>query len=525
MKKRLSSLVMLGLICSTLTFGTTTPAHAVDCATHTSTEKTFRFASIPAKMASDESYIELRMGIKNTTGLNAYYKVDFFVDTFDAYNLIGTTSVGWIANGTWGLHRLYWDPPAGYAGIRWLQNRVWRQNPSTQVWEMVSWSSDGGSQIRIVDTMATLTSPSYLASVFAEPLRLSWDMSIFNSATLGPQYVTDRVNEMATLGITTLIVAYPEMVSAGAGPFYPADPSLGLYPPGVTTIPDSNPSNTSPNFDVIGAILHAACIQDMRVLIGLGRGAAPWLDLDNNPTVTAMNNEADREKLVAQDLYNKYGKDDYYGKAFYGWYNTYEANDFTPGHAMTFYNRAADNMRGMGPEKPVMLAPAGTPIGMTSTLASATSDIFAFGDAVAMGYIDSRATCQPNNCGGFTPPAYTGNPQLRIVDLDNIFQEYENYLGAWPTKHIWSNTEVWRKNNPNDPPQWVGTCAEMKSQTETERWHVEQMMTNEMFSSFKGGTNTSTIPATGATQWYYDYSMFWTRGGPGYSGSPALCAP
>lgn len=534
-------------------------------------EDEFRLTSIPGKIASDESLIEVRMGVKNISGANAYYKVDFFVDTFDASNLIATATTayvtpltphamdghanegkweiasnsdGYIPNGQWGLFSYKWDPPSSYVGTRWLQQRTWRRTSPTGTWVQVDWSSDGGEKIRIVDTISTLKSPSYFGAVFVEPGRVNADINVLNNATTGAQYVYDRVEEMAWLGIETLVIAYPELVSNGWGPYYNASTSLpdGVYPYSPAAWPDPSPgpggANTNtPDFDLIGTIIHAACIFDMKVAIGLGRGHEPWIVLDT-ATKTAMNTEADQVQAVAADLYNKYGKNPYYGKAFWGFYNSFETNTFGNNHGMYFYDRTAGWLDQQGPDLPMLVSPAGTPTGISgTTLSNSLADIFLYQDSVGAGYVDTRNACVPG-CGAAY--SYTYVPANRIgtitgglaADLGVIFNEYKtNHGGAGgpgTVKHIWSNTEAWRQANASDYAQSTGSCKnpnQLKTQLETERWYVGQMMVNEMFANFKSWRNTNAyIPTVnGSAQWYIDYSIYWTAGAPNYTGSPAIC--
>src|SRR5205814_4466397 len=126
-------------------------------------------------------------------------------------------------------------------------------------------------------------------------------------------------------------------------------------------------------------------------------------------------------RRVVQELWDRYG----HHPSLYGWYLTHEMNDLA--RASAYYNPMADFCHSVSPDKPVLVAPAGTPIVDKTSLERSHVDIFAYQDAVGSGYIPYQNTYQPDK---------------RRVMLETIYPQYK----AWheeTDKHLWADLETW----------------------------------------------------------------------------------
>lgn len=271
-----------------------------------------------------------------------------------------------------------------------------------------------------------------------------------------PRDVRDDMNSMHDIGIDTVVFTYSEYLLAGWGAFY--DSSLPEL------------AESSVEFDVLEAVLDAAERNGQHVYVGLGRGDdlyLTYLGFDDPERLAAGLDWAER---LSTDIWEKYGDSD----AFYGWYLTHEAANIAG--ANSFYDPITEYLRGFSPDKPVMVAPSGTPIASNAVISNSEADVFAYQDAVGAGYIGPIATCLPA-CEGphatfSSGYAYTFNPDNRIADLGALFETYS----SWHTdsdKIIWSDLEVWEMAGPAYSGAYAASFDRVLQQIDAQAPHVD----------------------------------------------------
>jgi hypothetical protein len=190
---------------------------------------------------------------------------------------------------------------------------------------------------------------------------------------------------------------------------------------------------------------------------------------------------------VAHELWQRYGAH----RSFYGWYLTHEMNDLA--RASAYYDPIAEFCHGLAPEKPVLVAPAGTPVVTPELLASSAVDIFAYQDAVGTGYV---------------PYKYTYRPENRIAMLDAIYEEYS----AWHAntgKHFWSDLEIWQMDGSQGyGGSYPASFSRVKQQIDIECRYAE-MLTGYAYHGFLQAPGASfEKPVAQAQELYQDYLDF-----------------
>lgn len=439
-----------------------------------------RFLTIPARAVSARSVVELRLSIDNSSPSPRTYTVDLYVNTARIAPTINTT----VAGSSSALVSVPWSP-GSLTGPHTVDYQV---HLDAALVSSGSWPLE-------VQAASTPALP-YLTAMWIEPGHVGNDPA----ATAGD--VRARVDEMHALRVDTLIIAYVEY----GRPYYPSQiPELGRQ---VTT------------FDVIGTILDQASRNGMHVIVGLGRGPKGALNFDGPAysTEQEMDDAAAFGERVAGELYNLYG----HQSSFYGWYLSHEANDYT--HAKYFYDQMARRLDQFGPEKPVLVAPAGTPIGIdTDYLNNSEVDIFAYQDAVGPGYVGPGTTCsaEPHILGitlslTCRPYTYTYKPYNRIGDLDEIFSAYK-WWHEGTRKHIWADTEIWQMDGPLYQNAYAAPCTRLRDQMAAEINHVEQMTGYESFGYLRSPQNTTAMTRKGAAELYDGYHAYIT------GATPTLC--
>jgi hypothetical protein len=241
----------------------------------------------------------------------------------------------------------------------------------------------------------------------------------------------NAIDRYDDIGISGLIITYPEDIYAGGGFYYPSQ-VFAEY-------------SMRPAFDVVGTILSQASTNGQHVFVGLGRGPdllLTWTGFDDRGRIQAA---LAHSKKVATELWSLYGNE----PSFYGWYLTHEANDIEKA-SRAYYNPMVDFLRTFAADKPVLVSPAGTPILSPDILAKSKVDIFAYQDAVGAGYV---------------PFEYTFDPQQRIKALDEVFASYAQ--AHRPSgKHLWANVEIWQMDGPtyglSYPPQFERVRKQMQ---------------------------------------------------------------
>ncbi|MCL4218475.1 MAG: hypothetical protein KJ052_15925, partial [Candidatus Hydrogenedentes bacterium] len=175
----------------------------------------------------------------------------------------------------------------------------------------------------------------------------------------------------------------------------------------------------------------------------------------------------------------------------FGWYLTHEMNDLK--RAGAYYNPLALYCKSLAPEKPVLVAPAGTPIVTHSLLASSAVDIFAYQDAVGAGYVPYKNTFQPNK---------------RIATLDGIFAKYRA-LHKDTGKHLWADLEIWEMDGThNYGGAYPAAFERVKRQIEIESRHAG-MLTGYSYHGYLQAPNAgSEKPDAQARKLFEEYAAY-----------------
>lgn len=232
--------------------------------------------------------------------------------------------------------------------------------------------------------------------------------------------IRDSVDAMHSVGIQFLILAY---VEAG-GTFYA--PLSIRYPERGTGVPlpggGRGEGQVSP-VDVYEIVLSQASKRGMGVYVGMSRGGDLHLlwEFDKPGWGDRLAAALEIGRTMARELHTRYG----HHRSFIGWYPTHEVNDLA--RAAAFYDPIAIACRELAPERTVLVAPAGTPMGSKEILARSEADIFCWQDAVGSGYV---------------PFENTWKPERRIAMLEEIFTRYRTWHEG-SRKHMWTDLEFW----------------------------------------------------------------------------------
>ena len=289
--------------------------------------------------------------------------------------------------------------------------------------------------------------------------------------------VKDCVEAMDRLGVRILILAYVEYM----GQFY--------YPSAIEFF-DADAqrlsSGTGCDFDLVGAFLSEADARGMYVFLGLGRSGDTNLlwEFDRPDWDERNARAAGTANKVASELWQRYGDH----PSFYGWYLSHEMADLA--RASAHYDPVARHCHGLAPEKPVLVAPAGTPVITPELLAASAVDIFAYQDAVGAGYV---------------PYEYTYLPEKRMAMLDEVYTKYAAWH-ATSSKHFWSDLEIWEMNGSQGyGGSFPASFLRVKQQIDIECRHAEVLTAYAYHGYMQAGGGSSEKPVPLAQTLYSDY--------------------
>jgi len=259
------------------------------------------------------------------------------------------------------------------------------------------------------------------------------------------QDVRDGVDACRDLGMTGLIITYPESIYSGQGFYYPSHAFA---------------EHRAHSFDVVGTILNQASKNGQRVFVGLGRGPdllLTWTGFDDRKRISTS---LAHSMKVAAELWGLYGRE----PSFYGWYLSHEANDIAQA-SRAYYNPMVDYLRTFEADKPVLISPSGTPILSREILRKSKVDVFAYQDAVGSGYV---------------PYENTFEPQRRIAALPDV---YAGYAAAHQDagKHLWTNLEIWEMAGPEYANSYPPMFERVKTQLDIEKEHADVITSYEVF--------------------------------------------
>ncbi|MBN1349237.1 DUF4434 domain-containing protein [candidate division KSB1 bacterium] len=411
---------------------------------------------VPPGPVTDKTNVEIRLAVRNQTESGQLFKIRFYRDDIDPEHRIGPEISSIISSGGCKLVRAWWET-TGFSGHHTIRYEVQSESAGIEEgrWHLEIYPSE------------KLTVPLLLGG-WCDPGALVSGWGYSRARKVVEQDIRDQVDAMQRIGMNTIIISYVEYGMA----FYPSDVlSLSYF-----------------GMDVVENILSQADENGMHVFLGLGRGEdiyLLWTGLDDQARINAG---IELSASVARELWENY----HHHPSFYGWYFTHEMDDLA--RASRYYNPVADSCHAFSPDKPVLVAPAGTPIITRQILENSHVDIFAYQDAVG---------------AGFKNYTYTLDPEIRIADLDSVYQRYS----AWhkPTdKHIWSDLEIWRANpitgySPGIPAPF----DQVQRQMQIECNYVEMLTGYEFMSQMEFPESTLKLGGDEAIRLYTEYRNYY----------------
>ncbi len=391
---------------------------------------------IPPVPISNRIEFEPRVSVRNLTTKNAQFELSLSIKLANGETRpLWGTPLEVKANGQELVARHF--ASAGYTGKCWIEYQLSGPNGYTERggWPLEVVACETRSlpllQIAWIDPGAVL--PGNVSS-----------KSLHKEVT--EQDVRRAIDAYHALGMTALIITYPEAIYSGGGVYYPS-----------RTFADYG---SSVKFDVVGTVLNQASKNGQKVFVGLGRGPdllLTWTGFDDPQRIQAS---LAHSMKTATELWSLYSHE----SSFYGWYLTHEANDIAQASS-AYYNPMVDFLHSFHADKPVMISPSGTPILSREILAASKVDIFAYQDAVGSGYV---------------PYQNTFDPSRRISMLEDV---YSTYAAAHHDsgKHLWTNLEIWQMDGPEYNNSYAPKFDRVKSQLDIEKKHVDVITTYQVF--------------------------------------------
>lgn len=354
--------------------------------------------AVPPGPVTDRVRVEIRAGVRNTGRAPIKARVLLHVNRRVPSRLVREETITVPAGGS----RLVsaWWPTDGKAGSHRILCRV----------EAGGLTRDAFWPIEVVAS-PTRALP-YFQGAWIDGCG-GMDPAVLGAAAVESE-LRRGVDAMHRLGMRVLIFTYPEWYGKF---YYPS--KLEFFDRDIQGMA----RGSSCLADAVGAVLSQAEKNGQHVIVGLGRSGDLHLLWEfERPDWQERNRHAiEVARKVAAELWRMYGR----RKSFYGWYLTHEMNDLARSSA--YYDPVATFCKQLAPEKPVLIAPAGTPVWTTEDIRRSSVDIFAPQDAVGAGYM---------------PYVYTYDPAKRIAELDRIYASYRRvFEGA--DKHLWTDLEIW----------------------------------------------------------------------------------
>jgi len=462
----------------------------------TTSRQSARFTVVPPGPVTDRIRVELRLAMPNNTPETKSVRVRFYWDKADPAHLIDSQTLTAPPNG-FAFARAWW-PTEGKAGKRRLLYQIdnGAEGASTHHSPTPPLPHSTGSWLLEVIASKTPALP-ILQGAWIEPFAAIRHSEGENPAET-EQNIRDSIDAMKRLGMNVLVIAYVEYQGTF---FYPS--GIEFYDRDVKRMARGRDCP----LDVVGTVLSQADKNGMHVFLGIGRGGDTYLLWEFEKEGWKARNAAaiDLGKRVVRELWDRY----HHHPSLYGWYLTHEMNDLAK--ASAYYNPLADFCHALSPDRPVMVAPAGTPIITPQSLAKSRVDIFAYQDAVGSGYV---------------PYKNTFNPENRIAMLDEIFAKYR----AWHTgsgKHLWADLEIWEMDGRQGyggsyPP----TFRRVKRQIEIEAKYVEMLTGYAWFGFLHPPDSKAPLKDPRARRLYEDYAAYRQaeRRRNRYGGSPTSTA-
>jgi len=420
---------------------------------------------VPPGPIGDMGRVEARVAVRNTESIGRVFRVRLYMDHVGPEWLLAEDTVSIPAGGI-RLVRAWWEA-RGRPGAHSVLGVVER---------------GGRAVARLQWPFSVLPSHTralpFLQGVWLDPLGLSTGVYA-RSREVTQTDVCGMVDAMHRLGMAVIIITYVEY---DGWVFYPTRLELsGGVQPRRQMLP----------FDVVGTVLAQAERRGMHVMLGLGRGGDMELLWGGTEDRARLRAGIGKSARVAGELWRLYG----HHRSLYGWYLTHEANDLAA--AAAYYDPVADFCHALCPDKPVMVAPAGTPLADRDTLARSHVDIFAYQDAVGAGYC---------------PGVYTYDPERRLSALDGVYGAYRRWHEG-SGKHLWADLEVWEMAGPRYERAYPASPTRVLRQIALEAPHVEMLTAYEYSGFLEAPDSEVKLDDRRAVQLYVDYSTYVSQHG------------
>lgn len=415
--------------------------------------QTTRFTVIPPGPVTNQTRVELRLAVWNDSTVAGTFEIDF---EFDENHLIHHERLN-IPAGEYRLIRAWWEPQTLSGAYRLLARMKLSDKTTTHCWPLT------------IHNTETPALPLLLAG-WCDPGALVEGWGYSRERPVTEQDIRDEIDAMQRIGMNTVIITYVEY-------------GLSFYPSQVLSYPYFG-------LDVVEIMLSQADQNGMHAFLGLGRGEdiyLLWYGL-NDPA--RLQTGVEFSAKVARELWQLYG----HHPSFYGWYLTHEMNDLAK--ASRYYDPVADSCHAFSPDKPVLVAPAGTPIINRELLRQSHVNIFAYQDAVGAGYKNY---------------SYTYDSEIRIADLDSVFSRYANWHKG-TDKHIWSDLEIWRAAKETGYSNFKpAPFDQVQRQMAIEANYVEMLTGYEFLSQMEFPESTLRLGGTAAVKLYQDYEDYYQQ--------------
>lgn len=388
-----------------------------------------RMAVVPAGPVSDQTRVEVRLGLENRTNATHDVAVQVFIDRIDPAARVHNQTLT-LAAGDRTLVRRWWGTET-HAG----RHRVLYQIDAAGQCLSGEWP---------LDVLASDASGlPVFQGVWLEPVGVLWSCETDRPEETAAN-VRASIDAVCRLDMNMIVLGAVEYLGMF---FYPSE--IEFFDREV----NRQCRGRDCRFDMVEMVLSQADRHDKHVFLGLGRGGDLQLLWEfDRPDWPERNRAAIAlAQRIARELWDRYG----HHRSFYGWYLTHEMSDLA--RASAYYNPVADFCHHLAPEKPVLVAPADVPDLPTEVLKNSSVDIFAYQDAVGAGYVPGKYTYQPEN---------------RLKMLDEVFSRYRQFHEG-TDKHCWADLEIWEMDGSQGyGGAYPASFARVQRQIDVERKHV-----------------------------------------------------
>ncbi len=428
------------------------------------------FCTIPAERCSDKVRVELRASYLNSSDFSRKVMVIFYIENSEGLlgEILYISSPVSISAGQSHLFTYFLDT-RGRAGAKYISAEI----------------ICDGERVYLEKRMIQIVSCStkalpFFDTAWLEPLCYCMGKDKMKSS---PEDVSQYLRVLKSVGIHSVIITYTESLYNGIGPFYPSE------------LPEFKELPAALDYDFVGAVLEESDRSGMNVFVGLGRGDDLMLTWDGFLDKERFNKQIDYSIRLASELWKAYG----HHISFYGWYIAHEADDLS--RANNYYNPVSSHLHALNAAKPVMIAPAGTPIIDSNILNSCDYDIIAYQDAVGSGYI---------------PYVNTFEQERRILMLHDIYHRYEKaHIGT--NKHIWTDLEIWKMDGPEYSKAYASSYHQIARQIEIERCYVDSISCYSVPGMFEpADTRFKYKNAKGAAELFDSYKEYFLKAAKAY---------